>query len=131
VGPEVGNVFQGRAPITCYSFVQGRGDDPSSATTHFPINGYAAHDRVIADRVLQCLHWLRLPSDSYKHVMKAFANRPLERGVGLQAYVSFKRDHGKPRLTVYLPTEAYQAGVVAKPTFIEHSSSVMRKSWRA
>jgi hypothetical protein len=130
VGPDVGNVFQGRAPLTCYSFTQGRGDGPSSATTHFPINGYAAHDGQIAERVVQCLQSLKLPTGPYTRAMKAFANRPLESGIGLQAYVSFKRDHGKPRLTVYLPTEVYQPGTVAKPTFLEPASSVMKKSWR-
>jgi len=128
VAPEVENVFQGRAPLTCYAFVQGQGDGPANATTHFPINGYAAHDGEIAQRVLRCLHSLNLPTEPYTRAMKAFANRPLDRGIGLQAYVSFKRDHGKPRLTVYLPTEVYQPGTVAKPTYVEHSSGVVRKS---
>jgi DMATS type aromatic prenyltransferase len=123
VAPDVGSMFHGRAPLTCYAFTQGRGDGPLNATTHFPINGYAANDRDIAERVVQCLYSLKLPSDPYTRAMKAFANRPLERGIGLQAYVSFKRDHGKPRLTVYLPTEIYQPGKVAKPTFMEQRAA--------
>lgn len=131
VARDVDSVFQGREPLTCYAFVQGREDGPSSATTHFPINGYAAHDGEIAERVLKCLDWLSLPSASYTHAMKAFANRPLDRGIGLQAYVSFRRDQGKPRLTVYLPTEVYQPGAVAKPSYLEHSSGVMKRILRA
>jgi DMATS type aromatic prenyltransferase len=126
VAPDVDGVFRGRAPLTCYAFVQGRGDGPSSATTHFPINGYAKHDAEIAERVLQCLTWLKLPSEPYKRAMNAFANRPLERGIGLQAYVSFRRDQGKPRLTVYLPTEVYRPGTVAKPTYMEHARSALK-----
>jgi GNAT superfamily N-acetyltransferase len=131
VAPEVESLFHGRAPLTCYAFVQGRGDGPSSATTHFPINGYAVHDGEIAERVVRCLDWLKLPSDPYQRAMKAFANRPLERGIGLQAYVSFRRDQGKPRLTVYLPTEVYQPGTVAKPTYRQRPGGVLKSISRA
>jgi hypothetical protein len=126
VAPDVDGVFPGRAPLTCYAFVQGRGDGPSSATTHFPINGYAKHDGEIAERVLKCLDWLKLPSDPYQRAMNAFANRPLDRGIGLQAYVSFRRDQGKPRLTVYLPTEVYRPGTVAKPTYMEQARGPLK-----
>jgi hypothetical protein len=41
----------------------------------------------------------------YRRVLAAFANRPLDAGVGLQSWVAFRRYRGVPRLTVYLGTE--------------------------
>jgi DMATS type aromatic prenyltransferase len=113
VAPDAGGRFDGRAPLTCYAFVEGRGARPISATTHFPINGYATHDRVIRDRVYAYLHRVGLPAESYSRALSRFATRSLESGIGLQSYASFRRDRGQRRLTVYFPVEAYRPGKVA------------------
>lgn len=115
VAPNM-TTFRGRAPLTCYAFVQGRGAAPSAVTTHFPVNGYAPNDLVVRERVVDCLERLEISPETYAECLKVFANRPLVRGIGLQAYASFRRHHGRPRLTVYLPVEAYRPGTVAKPS---------------
>jgi DMATS type aromatic prenyltransferase len=112
VAPDVTDVFRGRAPFNCYAFAGGS-NRPMAVTTHFPINGYAAHDGVVRERVLEYLRYAGIPEDDYSRALRAFANRPLDGGIGLQSYVSFRRHHGKPRLTVYLPVEAYRPGKVA------------------
>src|ERR1019366_7599466 len=43
VAPDVTDVFRGRAPFNCYAFAGGS-NRPMAVTTHFPINGDAAHD---------------------------------------------------------------------------------------
>jgi DMATS type aromatic prenyltransferase len=114
VAPDAGEVFKGRAPFTCFAFVEGCGAAPASVTTHFPINGYAPHDGVIQERVSAYLQQVGLPQDLYSRALAACANRPLDRGIGLQSYVSLRHHHGTPRVTVYFPVEAYQPGTVAK-----------------
>jgi pyrroloquinoline quinone (PQQ) biosynthesis protein C len=46
--------------------------------------------------------------DRYDRCVTAFTRRPLEDGVGMHSYVSFKRDAGTPKVTCYLAPEAYQ-----------------------
>jgi pyrroloquinoline quinone (PQQ) biosynthesis protein C len=113
VAPDIGDVFMGRGLFTCLSFVGAHGNRPAAVTTHFPINGYARNDLAIRERVLACLEDLGLPLDVYARALEVFANRPLEAGVGLQSYVSFRREDRYPRVTVYLSMEAYRPGTVA------------------
>jgi hypothetical protein len=110
--PEANVPFEGRAPFTCYAFVGGAAA-PATATTHFPINGYAPDDGVIRDRVAAYLGQVGLAPQTYLKALAAHANRPLERGVGLQSYASIRRHDGSPRMTVYLPVEVYTPGTVA------------------
>ncbi|HLK38986.1 MAG TPA: tryptophan dimethylallyltransferase family protein [Polyangiaceae bacterium] len=117
-------VFDGRAPFTCYAFVQETAERPAAVTTHFPINGYAKDDDVVRSRVIAYLEQMGLPTQAYQSALAAFANRPLEAGIGIQSYVSIRRHHGKPRLTVYLPVEAYHPGTVAKPPLTVPPSGV-------
>jgi hypothetical protein len=117
-------VFEGRAPFSCHAFVGGS-DHPTTVTTHFPINGYAAHDGIVQERVLACLRQMGLHEDVYCRALAACANRPLDQGIGLQSYASFRREHGTPRLTVYLPVEAYKPGKIAKrPSTLRPSGAV-------
>ncbi len=105
--------FDNRAPSTCYAFVEGNGDAPVAVTTHFPINGYAAHDGEIAEAVLACHELFGISTAAYSRTLEAIASRPLDSDVGLQSYVSFRRQKDRPRLTVYLPCEAFRPGAVA------------------
>lgn len=106
--------YSGRGPFTCYAFVEGR-VTPDSVTTHFPINGYAANDAVVSERVRACLEEFGLPGHTYAKALMAIADRPLAQRVGLTSYVSFRRRRDETRITLYLPTEAYAPGTVEDP----------------
>jgi pyrroloquinoline quinone (PQQ) biosynthesis protein C len=107
--------FEGRGLFTCLSFVRERGQRASGVTFHFPINGYAADDAVIGARVVALLGELGIDPGPYRATIDAVASRPLAGGVGVHSYVSFRRDGRDPRITVYLPAEAYAPGMVAAP----------------
>ncbi len=117
--------FRGRAPFTCYSFVEGRGDSPSAVTTHFPINGYARNDLEVSESALATLEHLGISAGGYLRTLDVIATRPLEDGVGLQSYLSFRRHKDKPRLTVYLPCEAFRPGTIAASGAAPAPSGVM------
>jgi hypothetical protein len=109
-------VFGGRAPSTCLTFTSAQGVGPVAATTHFPINDYAPHDGEVAQRVRQCLTHFGIAAAPYCRALDSFADRPLERGIGMHSYVSFRRYGGRGRVTAYLALEAYSPGTVAGPT---------------
>ncbi len=106
-------LFDGRGPFTCYAFVEGSGAEPRSVTTHFPVNGYAESDQQIRDRVVGAQAVLGMESGAYLRSLAAMAARPLAAGVGMQSYASV-RWVDPPRMTVYLPCEAYAPGTVEK-----------------
>jgi DMATS type aromatic prenyltransferase len=99
--------FAARAPVSCFSYVTGDVERPSEATFYFPITGYVTDDREAKSRVSAYLAGLGAPAAEYEAAVDAFTSRPLESGVGMQSYISFRHDHGKPRLTVYFGPEAY------------------------
>ncbi len=105
--------YDNRAPFTCYAFVESEGSTPAAVTTHFPINGYVQNDAEASERIRASLDRLALPTEAYDRLLTALTVRPLDRDVGLQSYASFRRHKEQPRLTVYLPTEAYLPGTVA------------------
>ncbi len=113
VVPNGDHAFEKRAPLTCYAFDQRSGSTPVSATTHIPINAYAPHDAAIRERVTSFLEQVGLGPEVYSRALDGFANRALDAGIGLQSYVSFRRDRGQPRLTIYFPVEAYRPGCIA------------------
>ncbi len=126
MAPQAGRVLTGRCPQTCYSFIEEYGERPVAATTHFPINDYAPDDREVERRVLAWLKQLGLSGDVYSKAFYAMADRPLEAGIGLQSYASFRRDRGKARFTAYFPVEAYQPGKIASPYSPTRSSGARR-----
>lgn len=116
--------LDGRGPFTCYAFVRGS-VVPDSVTTHFPINGYAQNDEQVRGRVSACHAALGIDGRVYPRIVKAIANRPLADGIGLNSYVSFRHHRGEPRLTLYLPVEAYAPGTVENPLAERHTSGVV------
>jgi DMATS type aromatic prenyltransferase len=97
--------YNARPLLTCYAFT-GRDDTrPASVTLHVPIRSYVADDRVALERISSYL------GDglgaTYRRVVEAVAHRPLEAGVGLQTYASFRGERGARRATAYLALEAY------------------------
>jgi hypothetical protein len=109
------STFKGRPPQSCYTFVDPTCELPAAATLHFPINSYAQDDQVVRQRVVACLERFDLPTEAYESSLEAFANRPIDQGIGLQSYVSFRRYQDEARVTVYFPLEIYRPGTVAKP----------------
>jgi DMATS type aromatic prenyltransferase len=97
--------FKERATFTCAAFVGGRDDRPSATTQYVPVCAYALDDREVERRVVSYLETQGIDPAAYRRMLAAFANRPLESGVGLQSWVAFRRYRGVPRLTVYLGTE--------------------------
>ncbi len=94
--------------ITTYAFVEGDDERPSGATFGIWPDLYLPNDQVIGDRIYNYLAKHNLPCDLYNRCLKAIANRPLEEGVGLQHYISIKRERGEPRVTVYFSPEGFQ-----------------------
>ena len=97
-----------RSPFTCPSFIEGNDERPEETTLYIPVCAYAHDDRVVSNRVHNYLMSHNLDSSLYNRILKSYATRPLESGVGMQSWVSYRRQLGKPRLTVYLSTESYR-----------------------
>lgn len=97
-----------RSPFTCPSFIEGNDERPEEMTLYIPVCAYAQDDRVVSERVHNYLMSHNLNSSLYNRILKSYATRPLESGVGMQSWISYRRQQGKPRLTVYLSTEAYR-----------------------
>jgi DMATS type aromatic prenyltransferase len=99
VGP-----FEDRPLITCLAFADGC-STPITGTIHVPVRSYAENDLVARDRIIGYLD--DTSSALYENAVSAFASRPLEDGVGMQAYASLRQQGGKRRVTVYLGAEVY------------------------
>jgi len=111
-----GNVaLDGRPSATCLAFTDGDSLAASTATHYFPVKGYAANDAIAAQRIGAFLKAEGMSAEDYERPLRAFAQRPLEADIGLQSYVSYRRQNGKPRITVYLATELYQPGIAVSP----------------
>lgn len=100
--------FLSKPLATCFALVEGDDTRPSAATLHLPVTHYAHHDQEVQARVSDYLRRHGLPVAQYEQALQAFAVRPLQDGVGLHSYASFRRDQEKPRLTVYFALEAYE-----------------------
>lgn len=97
-----------RSPFTCPSFIEGNDERPEETTLYIPVCAYAHDDRVVSNRVHNYLMSHNLDSSLYNRILKSYATRALESGVGMQSWVSYRRQLGRPRLTVYLSTESYR-----------------------
>lgn len=96
--------YDARPVQTCLSFTAGSAA-PTSGTVYFPVRSYADSDLEVRDRVLGYIQ----PEGAaiYRRALQAFANRPLEDGVGMQSYVSLRQGWSRRRMTVYLAPEGY------------------------
>ncbi len=110
-----------RAPFSCSAFVGEQHDRPAATTVSVPICAYAHDDAAVRERIRTYLIEKDRPADAalYASIVDGFANRPLEAGVGLQVWVTYRRYMGQTRLTIYLATEAnkvYAPGAIPAPT---------------
>lgn len=97
--------YYARPLVSCWSFA--RGAEPSGATLYAPIAYYSQDDGEASARIRRWLEPQPETALQYERAVRAFARRPLDRGVGMHSYVSFKRDRGTLRSTVYLAPEVY------------------------
>lgn len=107
-----------RAAFTCSSFVDGSRSQPKATTVYVPVCAYARDDSVVLERVCQYMQSIGADSSRYESIIRGFANRPLDDGVGMQPWAAFRR-HGGVRITSYLASEAYHVhapGTVPAPT---------------
>lgn len=96
-----------RATFTCSAFTEGHDDRPATTTLYIPVCAYGHDDAKVRDRIESYLASQSFDSSVYTRVLTAFAGRPLDAGVGMQSWLSAKRDpRGGARITVYLATEA-------------------------
>ncbi|MGN6110330.1 MAG: iron-containing redox enzyme family protein [Kofleriaceae bacterium] len=98
--------YVARPLVSCWAFAGGA--EPSGATIYAPVAYYARDDHEVRTRVHRWLDKLGLSASRYDRCLQGFAGRPLDAGVGMHSYVSFKRDRGVPKMTFYLAPEAYQ-----------------------
>jgi len=98
--------YRARPPVSCWAFTGG--SEPSGATLYAPIAYYVHDDAEARTRIRRWMDGAGIDPDGYDRALAGFARRPLEAGVGMHSYVSFKRDRGLPRMTVYFAPEAYR-----------------------
>lgn len=98
--------FEAKPLMSCLSFVSGS-ELPSAVTLHLPIAHYVASDRITCDRVSAFLRAQGLDHRGYERSLTAVARRPLDEGVGVQSYASFRREAGALRFTAYLSPELF------------------------
>jgi DMATS type aromatic prenyltransferase len=109
--------FSTRALVSCFSYVEGDLERPSEATLYFPIGGYVAHDLEATARISAYLKEIGVSTSAYEAAVEAVARRPLDRGVGMQSYVSIRHEQGQPRLTMYFGPEAYSTQPPRTPPY--------------
>jgi DMATS type aromatic prenyltransferase len=94
-----------RAPFTCDSFTEAGDARPAATTLYVPICAYARDDDEARLRVRDYLVAEGGDPALYEAILRGFAHRPLDAGVGMQSWVAHRRYQGRSRLTVYLGTE--------------------------
>jgi hypothetical protein len=113
-----------RAPFTCSAFAGERSQRPTSTTVYVPVCAYARDDDAVRNRVAEYLSENGIAPGLYSSIIDGFANRPLDSGVGMQAWIALRRYRGRALVTAYLATEAnqvYAPGCVPAPTSVTRS----------
>jgi hypothetical protein len=109
-----------RAPFSCAAFVaDGERLRPASTTIYVPVCAYARDDGAVLARIRRYLIDRGIDPTRYVALVEGFANRPLDAGVGMQAWFALRTHGGQTRFTVYLATEAnriHSPGSVPAPT---------------
>jgi DMATS type aromatic prenyltransferase len=99
--------FLRKPPITEMTFTAASLSAPSSVTLEFPIGSYVGNDEVACHRIGDCMTRFGLSPRQYEAAVRAFATRPLAQRAGIHAHVTLRRQANRPRLAVYLASEAY------------------------
>jgi DMATS type aromatic prenyltransferase len=100
--------FSERPVFTCFSAIDGDHECPSAGTFYLPIRAYASNDEIARELTYGYLAKHNLASAIYQRSLQAFATRSLKDGKGMHSYISFRRERGCPRMSIYLAPEAYK-----------------------
>jgi DMATS type aromatic prenyltransferase len=100
--------YVSRPVATCWAFTGEDRERPMTSTVHVPIRAYAPNDLVAYERIGAYIERRDLPPTLLERAVEAVSQRPLARGSGLITYAALRAESGRPRLTVYLATEAYR-----------------------
>jgi pyrroloquinoline quinone (PQQ) biosynthesis protein C len=100
--------YGARAIATCHAFTSADVARPQTVTVHVPVRDYAPNDEVAHQRLLAYLDRRDARSPALERAVQVMARRPLAAGSGLITYASMRPAVIKPRLTLYLATEAYR-----------------------
>jgi DMATS type aromatic prenyltransferase len=116
--------FAQKPVITSFAFIKGNNSVPSTGTLHLPISNYASDDRVVCDKI--DLYFIQhvFPVSIYQSVLKSFAKRKLETGVGMHSYISLRREQQDRLVTIYLNPEVN----VVNPVRVAGSTQARKKS---
>ena len=99
--------FLRRPVITEFAFSDLDFERPTSFTLEFPVGSYVTSDDVASARVAECMRRFGLSPDRYVAAVRAFATRPLAERSGIHAHVTLRRQQQRPRIAIYLASEAY------------------------
>jgi DMATS type aromatic prenyltransferase len=113
--------FSAKAPITCFSLIEGDDIAPSSGTLYLPISNYATDDRSVCDRIDLYFIQHGLPVSKYQSAIRSFTTRSLDTGVGLHSYTSIRREQQQRRVGIYLNPEVNR---VQSPSQITATNSL-------
>ena len=100
----------GNKPVTsCFAFTQASAL-PASVTFHLPIAHYTPDDGTSIARSAAFLaaNGQATSGEKLARAARGLANRPLESGIGVQSYASFRREGAQLRFTAYLSPELYR-----------------------
>jgi DMATS type aromatic prenyltransferase len=94
-------LFTRKPLISCFSFITGDRKYPSSGTFYLPISNYAANDGFIRSRLHNYFIKHNLPTLVYESAIQSLAIQPLDDGLGMHAYTSFRMEGQKQLVTIY------------------------------
>ncbi len=98
------DLFSAKPVITAFSWVEEDNTTPSSGTLYLPISNCAPDDLAVCDRIDLYFIQYGLPISIYQSTIQASASRPLDAGIGMHAYTSFRREQQR-RVGIYINPE--------------------------
>jgi Arc/MetJ family transcription regulator len=101
--------FSGRPLVSSYTFAPGVGK-PIGYSVYVPVRSYVSDDEEARDRVAVLMDRHGFDAAHLDAVIAAVAGRSLREGSGQIAHASLRLGPPTPGMTVYLSSEAYQAG---------------------
>jgi DMATS type aromatic prenyltransferase len=97
--------FTAKPMASCFSFIEGNDERPSSGTLYIPIGHYTTSDRAVTDRVQEYFNQHHLSDSTYNTALQAFGIRRLDSGCGMHSHISLRRENQQRRVGVYLNPE--------------------------
>jgi DMATS type aromatic prenyltransferase len=97
--------FTAKPMASCFSFIEGNDDRPSSGTLYIPVGHYTTSDRVVTDRLQKYFGQHHLSNSTYNTALQVFGLRRLDSGCGMHSHISLRRENQQRRIGVYLNPE--------------------------